>query len=416
MSIIKEPLKTPGIGTASTRRCPRLLGIFATWRLLAYGYTFPVFYAAFFVYLYWRGLWLLDRSGIPVYHDFTTIWTAGAQALHGEAAASYDPVKHLEAQEALVGAQHTRFSVWGYPPTFFLILAPLALLPYIGAFLTWETVTLAGCLSVVHLIVRRPPAIALALASPYTAWNFLIGQTGFLTASLLGGSLLFLDRRPVLAGVFIGCLTYKPQFGILFPVALLAAKQWLATISATATFGLLAGASIVVFGAEAWAAFPRQFVAQAGVNLFADPDSHWAYLQTVYGLVRYVKGDPVLAWLVQGATTCGAAVIVWLVWRSPARYALKAATLSAAALTATPYAFAYDLAVIAVPVAFLAKDQIDSGLLRGEQTIMLLLFVAALWVLPTAGRLPLGALIPLALLSLILRRLLDRGKAPAAVG
>ena len=55
-------------------------------------------------------------------------------------------------------------------------------------------------------------------------------------------------------------------------------------------------------------------------------------------------------------------------------------TLSAAALIATPYAFAYDLAAIAIPVAFLASDQIRCGLLRGEQTIMIALFGAILGV------------------------------------
>ncbi len=73
--------------------------------------------------------------------------------------------------------------------------------------------------------MRRREAIALVLASPLTAWNFIAGQSGFLTAAFLGGALLFLERRPVVAGVFIGGLTYKPQFGILLPVALIAVRR-----------------------------------------------------------------------------------------------------------------------------------------------------------------------------------------------
>jgi hypothetical protein len=88
------------------------------------------------------------------------------------------------------------------------------------------------------------------------------------------------------------------------------------------------------------------------------------------------------------------------------RYALKAATLSAATLIATPYAFAYDLAAIAIPVAFLASDQIRCGLLRGEQTTMITLFVVSLAVFPTAGKAPVGAVILITLLCLILRRIL----------
>ena len=40
------------------------------------------------------------------------------------------------------------------------------------------------------------------------------------------------ERRPVLAGLLIGCLTWKPQFGILLPVALAASNRWRAFASA----------------------------------------------------------------------------------------------------------------------------------------------------------------------------------------
>ncbi|MGB9649463.1 MAG: glycosyltransferase family 87 protein, partial [Stellaceae bacterium] len=221
-----EASRTVQAQARSDQRAPRILGVFARWRLLAYGYTFPVFYAAFFLYLYCRGLWLVNDSGAPVYHDFTDFWVAGWQALHGEIESLHGQAafKEVEANATVYG--RLPYSLLSYPPTFTLILVPLAMLPYFTAFLTWESVTLVSCIAVVYLIVRRQPAISLMLASPFTAWNFLIGQNGFFTASLLGASLLLLERRPVLAGMFIGCLTYKPQFGILLPVALIAAGQW----------------------------------------------------------------------------------------------------------------------------------------------------------------------------------------------
>jgi hypothetical protein len=279
------------------------------------------------------------------------------------------------------------------------------MLPYIAAFLTWEAVTLVYCIAIVYLIVRSQPAISLTLVSPFAAWNFLIGQNGFLTASLLGSSLLLLERRPVLAGVFIGCLTYKPQFGILLPLALIAARQWPACVSATVTAFALAVASVAAFGVDAWVAFPRTLFAQGSETMFGNPE--WGFFfQTVYGLVLASGAGAPLAWLVQSLAAAGLAVTVWLIWRSPARYALKAATLSAGALIATPHTLAYDLAAIAIPVAFLAKDQIGYGLLRGEQTTMIVLFVASLAVIPTTGRAPVGAVILVTLLCLILRRAL----------
>src|SRR5262249_23292762 len=152
--------------------------------------------------------------------------------------------------------------------------------------------------------------------------------------------------------------------------ALLAARQWRTIASAAITGALLASASVAAFGADAWAAFPRELIAQTGLNLFADSGGNWGYLQSVYGLARSLQGSTVIAWLAQGATTIGVAALVWFLWRSHLRFALKASILSAAALIGTPYAFAYDMAAIVIPAAFLVRDQLCSGFLRCEQAIM----------------------------------------------
>jgi hypothetical protein len=226
----------------------------------------------------------------------------------------------------------------------------------------------------------------------------------------------------VLAGVFIGCLTYKPQYGILFPVALVASGQWRVIASAAVTVALLAAASIALFGAGAWAAFPHQLAAQAGLNLLAGPGSNWGYLQSVYGLVRNLLGGAGLALLAQGVTTAGLAVIVWLVWRSRVCYALQAATAAAAALLATPYAFAYDMAAIVIPSAFLAADQLHRGLLPGDKAIWIVLFGAPLAVLVTLGDnahgttfggTPISLLAAIVLFAAILRRTVAMPKAVA---
>ena len=398
----------------------RPLDVFAVWRLQAYGYTLAAAFTVFIFYLYHLDAWLLNKEGVPLYHDFTCAYVAGWLALHGQVASIYLAAAFRGAQDALVGTGHALFSNWPYPPTYLLILAPLATLPYVAAFLTWGVVTLIGYVAIVYLIVPRRPAIAVALASPFAAWNFIAGQSGALTAGLIGAALLTLERRPIVAGVFVGCLSYKPQFGILFPVALVAARQWRTIASAAATAVLLAGVSIAMFGIEPWTQFPRELLAQAGVNLFVGPGQGanpgpWGQVQSVYGLVRRLNGGPAIAWPGQGTATFGMAVIVWLVWRSRAQYTLKAAVLSAAVLVATPYVFAYDLQAIAVPVAFLALDQIDRGLLRGEQTTLLALFGASLVVFAMAGKVPAGSLILLARRTLILRRAHQHGNGRALV-
>jgi arabinofuranan 3-O-arabinosyltransferase len=371
-------------GGAHTSPSPRV-NIFQDWWLQSFCYALAALYLVYFVILIRAGSWIVDAAGQPIYTDFACAWTAAIQATSGHAASLYDPSKFVQIQAAVVGSSDYIYPNWPYPPTFLLILAPLAALEYSHAFIVWDVATLIGCITVVYLIVQRHTAIALVLATPFSAWNFLAAHNGFLTAGLVGASLLLLERRPVLAGVFLGLLTYKPQFGILFPVALLAMREWRAIASCAITVVLFAVAALVAFGPAVWTAFPQELVAQAGLNFPADPDSNWAYLQTAYGLIRSLRGGNNLAWLVQGLITLSTAVIVWIIWRSQISYDLKAAILSAAALLATPYAFAYDIAAIVIPAAFLAKDQLNHGLLRGEKAMWIVLFGAPLAVLVTLG-------------------------------
>jgi arabinofuranan 3-O-arabinosyltransferase len=396
----------------------RPLRFFEEARLQAYGYTVAIIYVIAFVHFYRVGAWILDAEGAPAYTEFTTIWVTGIEALRGGAARLYDSTEFLKIQAAVLGNREFFYPNWPYPPTFLLIAAPFGALPYFYAFLAWGAITLLGFVVVIYSIVRRLPAIALALACPFTAWNFLAGQNGFLTGALLGAGLLCLERRPILAGVFIGCLTYKPQFGILFPVALIASRQWRTFAAAAITAAVLAGISIAAFGLGPWQLLPEALLTQNSVVLFAggqaDGLDDWGRIQTVYGIVRLLHGGAGLASLLQAVSTLVFTLIVWIVWRSAARHALKAAVFSAAALIATPYAFSYDLAAIAVPVAFLVADQLRHGLLRGEQTVLLALFgglLAALVVFQdppeglTFGSLPLGPVLVIPLLALVVRRL-----------
>jgi hypothetical protein len=411
IDIAEDPRPVAG----PVRRASGPVNIFTGWWLTSFGVALAALYLWYFLILYRAGSWIADKHGLPIFTDFGNAWTAATQALHGNAVALYDSTELAKAQKSLFPGMRYAYPYWPYPPTYFLILAPLALLPYQAAFIGWDLFSLIGCLAVVYLIVGRRTAIAVALAAPFTAWNLLAAQSGFLTAALVGAALLALERRPLLAGMFVGCLTYKPQFGILFPLALLAARQWRAIAGAAATALLLAALSALLFGIGTWAAYPRTLMAQTGLNLFAGADGNWGYLQTVYGLVRSLRAGAGCAWLAQGAAALSAAVAVWRIWRSDAAHSLKAAALSSAALLATPYAFAYDMAALVIPAAFLAVDQLDRGLLPGDKLVWIGLFAVPLTLLvtlgdnaggPTFGGVPAGLAAALALGGAILRRAL----------
>jgi hypothetical protein len=399
--------------TGPDRRPRRRPDIFAAWWLTSFGGALAALTLLYFAILYRAGTWIVDRAGLPIYTDFGNQWAAGMLALHGNVAALSNPAAFTGLQAALFPGAPIVYPNWPYPPIYLLLMAPLALLPYRLAFLGWDVLTLIGCVAAVHRIVRRRTAIALVLAAPFTAWNFLAAQNGFLTGALLGGALSAVEDRPLLAGVFIGLLAYKPQFGILLPLALVAGKEWRAIAGAAATVLLLAALSALLFGVAAWTAFPHGLAAQAGMNLLTGSDGNWGYLQSVYGLARRLHAGVAPASVAQVVTVAGLAVVIWRVWCSQVVFALKAASLSAAALLASPQVFAYDMAALVIPAAFLAADQLERGLLPGDKAVWIGLFGVPLALLVTLGDnaggttfggTPVGLAAALGLFAAILRR------------
>jgi arabinofuranan 3-O-arabinosyltransferase len=173
------------------------------------------------------------------------------------------------------------------------------------------------------------------------------------------------ERRPALAGVFLGLLTYKPQFGLLFPLVLIADRRWLTIAVACAVAAGMAAASWLVFGIASWQAFVH-WLPITGHRILGEGRADFGRLQSLYGLVRATGGSETFAWSVQAAGSLAAAVgVVWL-WRSRAPFDLKAAALAAAALIATPYIYMYDLAVLAVGVGFLLRYALERGVSTAE--------------------------------------------------
>ncbi len=329
------------------------------------GLTLALCYVVVLGAAFIAGPWLIDAQGRPIASDFVNVWAAGALTLDGNAALAYDWTAHKAAEVAAVGHGFENYYGWHYPPTFLLVAAPLALLPFVPASILWLAATLPLYAAAIRSILHERAGILLALGFPATLWNLAAGQNGFLTAALVGGTLTLMERRPALAGICLGLLTYKPHFGLLFPVALIAAGQWRVIAVAAATALAIAAASLLAFGGDAWAAF-FHWMPATGQAVLGEGRAEFGRLQSLFGLVRAQGGSELLAWSVQGAAAFALAIAVFVLWRSRADFALKAAALAAAALIATPYLYMYDLVALAVPVAFLLRYAMAGGLTRAE--------------------------------------------------
>ncbi len=324
-----------------------------------------VAHAVYLATSYLQGIWLTapDGGGVPT--DFVAVWAAGQFVLQGHAVAVYDWPVHKAMEVAAVGHPFVGYFGWHYPPTFLFAAAALALMPYVPAFLLWVFATFPAYLVVIRGIVGDRVGYFLAAAFPAVLCNFVDGQNGFLSAALFGGTLVFLPRRPLLAGVLLGLLTYKPHLGLLFPIVLAASGRWRTFASAGVTAALMAAAAWAAFGTEAWQAFVGN-IGHTSDAFLSDGWADWAKLQSAFGLVRTLGAPEWLAWAVQIALALTVAAAVTALWRSNAAYEIKAAALGAGALLATPYLYTYDLVVLAVPLAFLFKLGRAQGFRPGE--------------------------------------------------
>jgi hypothetical protein len=310
--------------------------------------------AVYLLASYVQGSWLVSPSGAAIESDFVNVWAAGHLVLQGNPALAYDWPAHKAIEELAVGHSFTGYFGWHYPPMFLFFAATLALISYVGGYLTWVLVTFPAYVIVVRQIIGERGGVLLALAFPAILSNFIVGQNGFLSAALIGGALLTIERRPILAGIFVGLLTYKPHLGLLFPIALIAGAHWRVIASATVTALLIALASWLAFGTETWVAF-FQSIPHTSQAFLSDGWANFGKLQTLFGLARMFDAPETAAWTLQIALALGAAVVVALIWRSHTAFEIKAAALATGALLATPYLYTYDLVVLAIPLAFLYR-------------------------------------------------------------
>ncbi|WP_158915012.1 glycosyltransferase family 87 protein [Caulobacter sp. S45] len=317
----------------------------------------------------------LDPFGKPLGADFIIFYSASVLALKGKAALAFTPSALLQVQHTLAAPTRGMF-LWCYPPTFQMLIAPLALAPYRIALLLWTAITGGLYLAMTRLISCERIGLLVALAFPAVFLNLAQGQNGFLTTALMGGGLLLLDRRPWLAGALLGLLVYKPHFGLLLPVLLLATGRWRSIAGATISACLFIAAATALFGVETWWGFFAILpVVSHNLTTGALPLDKVPSLFAALRLLG-VPQTPAL-----GASLAFAVpfvVLTVIAWRRKGPLALKAGLAVLATLLLSPYLFDYDLVLLAIPIGALAAYGQGTSLPLGGRATLVLVFAAPL--------------------------------------
>ncbi len=340
--------------------------------------------------------------------DFPLFWAAIKVVNSDDRENLYDEGIYSQALTDVTGKDDKL--IWPYPPSSMLFLAPLGNFESHTAFFIWQA---AGLILLGLVAYKTLPdgrfAAFLILTSPATVYNTFFAQSGSIACALLLAGLLLLERRPLIAGIFIGLLTMKPQLGILIPFALLAGGYWRTFLSASVTVLVLFLASSAFLGWEIWIDYLEAVPSSTLDRHLIGPEAgqmptHLPSIPTITAAGRVLGIDSGVTWsLLVFAIALGSLAVIWA-FRRPGPFHLKVALTIAAGALAAPYFHNYDLIAMTAALYLILQNLPDKRVVT-RLVALIAYFSPFLILLFTVADLPVGPLILLAVFAAAYLRL-----------
>lgn len=331
----------------------------------------------------WAVRWALHDAGTPPMGvDFRVFWSASYLSLHDSPLAAFDPSRLGGILDSMFP---DHYAPWVYPPTFQLLIYPLALLPYTLSYVSFCAIGIACLLWAFPPSGRRGSLPWIAVVAFPGIWVATAnGQNSLLTAALAAGALGLLDRRPWLAGVCAGMLVFKPQLGVLFPLLFLCGRYFRALAAMAVTATLFIAVSTLVFGIPLWV---KSFEAVSWFNAIVINDASGGIMRatpSIFATARRLGASVPVAYGVHAAIAIPVVLATLWLWTRRAPFEVKAAAAVIATLLIQPYILYYDLAWLLLPIVYLCDDRTTRNAWTRLDGILLCLA----WCLPWLSLLP----------------------------
>jgi hypothetical protein len=326
--------------------------------------------------------------------DFWQFWSSANLAAAGEPEAAYVQLRDQPIDQ-----------VFPYPPIVMLLCRPLASLGYWPAVAVWFVPGLLLFIFMASRFIGWKMAMIASVATPAAFLNLHLQQNGYYTALLLGGGLILVDRRPVMAGLLLGFISYKPQFAILLAPALIAGAYWRVLGIAALTAAMLIVVSAVLYGPEIWLAFLHRSELQT--QWMESTPRIWRWMATVFATMRLAGASSHAAYVGQAISTISAVVMIAVLWRQRGcPLSIKASGLLIAAFLATPYAWVYDAVILTLAAVWLACDGVETAFRSWEKAavLTLLLFPGLVIYMAMVFRIQLAPILLWLCFAVIIRR------------
>lgn len=296
----------------------------------------------------------VTRGEVPPAGDYIAFRTAGMMAANGQAKATYKMDSFMKELRPTTGKKAPLLS-WAYPPSMFVFLVPFGVVPGWPGLAGWMLLSFVAAGVAGALAARDKIAALWGILYPGVCHAISCGQAGPFLALPLGMIIRFYEERPFLAGVGLGLLALKPHFAIGPGLFFLAQRRFKVVAGAATTVTVMALISLSFGGFDLWLAFLQGVRDQAQLAL--DGRLMLRRMVSAFSFARTLglKNDPAL--LVHAVCAAGMLAMAWHLWtRRNAPLWTRALGLVAAALCISPYAYDYDLALLAVAFAPLAAS------------------------------------------------------------
>jgi hypothetical protein len=311
----------------------------------------------------------IDRNGLVKGTDFLHFYTLGQLALRGRGDLLYDIRAQAEMMHQFVSRAPNSVYVALYGPQMSLFFAPFARLSYGWALTVWLAFNLLIYAFCCYAVWKKCPSlhayrwtvVILAVAFPGLFHLFAWGQTSGL--ALLCFTLAFLaleNDRPLLAGLAIGSLIFKPQLGVAAAVVFVFTRQWKVVAGAVLAAVLQLAVAWMHFGSTIMLNYWHTLTRVREVLPLLEPRLYQTHsLRSFWSLLL---PWPRVAFALYAI--CALVVLLYTIraWKSGSPLSLRYSALLLATVLISPHLTVYDLIILAP--AFLLLG--DWGLSHGD--------------------------------------------------
>jgi hypothetical protein len=352
---------------------------------------------------------LRDRAGNLKGADFVLWYTLGDFGRRGDVADLYRGEEFLQQRQfALVPESTGDYFVCLYPPQVTALFAPFAGLPYPHAFVLWSALGVlvyAACVTAVWRTCPnlRPFAGTVAVcAAAYPGFFEQVAHGQCAIVSLACVTLAYLALhagRPVLAGVAVGALAFKPTLAATAVAVFVLAGEWRLLLGVAIGVAAQYGVATVAYGPDVIVAWFRAMLTLGDAVSRQTPKLYNMHCLRAFWSLLVPWPD--VAKGLYLASAAGTVLLAWQAWRRNADVGVKFAAVLLATVLVSPHLYVYDLLILAPALAVLADRSAVPrlyvllcyalpllGPLANVTRVQLSVpaFAATLWLLSRAGR------------------------------